>query len=787
VALFDLDLHGLDPPGLVPRGLGQPGVPIPHSSHWGAFSVVRGDAGIRIVPHPRDPDPASLLGNIPAALTHRARVARPMVRKGWLERGPGPDRRRGREEFVPLAWPEVIDLAAAELRRVYGRFGGRAVFGGSYGWSSAGRFHHAQSQVHRFLNGLGGYVKSVNTYSSAAAAVILPHVIGSQEAAGRENVSWDELATQTEVVLAFGGLPLKNTSVSSGGTSQHVARDCLLAAHRRGAAFHLISPLRDDLPPEVAPEWHPIRPGTDVPLMLGIAHTLMAEGLLDRVFLVRYCVGYAAFEDYLAGRTDGQPKDAAWAAAICDLPPEVIRGIARQAAGRRTLVTCAQSLQRAEHGEQPVWMGVVLAAMLGQIGLPGGGFVYAMGSLSNIGKPSLAVPLPTLPQGRNAVPDLIPVARIADLLLNPGGEYDFNGRRLTYPDIRLVYWAGGNPFHHHQDLNRLREAFSRPDTVIVHESAWTASARHADIVLPATLTLERADIGAAGNDPLLVAMHPVAAPYGHARDDYAIFADLAGRLGVAEAFTEGRSAEAWLRQLYEPTRAALVRLGIEAPDFEGFWAAGELLLPTLPWDGGVVRAFRRDPDRRKLPTSSGMIEVASAAIAGFGYDDCPGHPAWLPPVEGFGSPLMREFPLQLVANQPATRLHSQLDFGATSLASKVQGREPMRIHPSDAIVRGIADGDVVRVFNHRGACLAGAVVSEAVRPGVVQLATGAWYDPLDPGADNPLCVHGNPNVLTRDVGTSKLAQACTGQLTIVEVERYEGRVPPIRAFDPPGG
>jgi biotin/methionine sulfoxide reductase len=279
----------------------------------------------------------------------------------------------------------------------------------------------------------------------------------------------------------------------------------------------------------------------------------------------------------------------------------------------------------------------------------------------------------------------------------------------------------------------------------------------------------------------------VADPYAQARDDYAIFSDLAERLGVAESFTEGRSAEDWLRHLYEPTRAALAAIGHEAPRFEEFWAAGELVLPTLPWDGGVVREFRADPDHRKLPTPTGMVEIASATIAGFGYDDCPGHPAWMPPVEGVGSPLMRDFPLQLVANQPATRLHSQLDFGATSLASKVQGREPVRLHPADAAARGIRDGDVVRLFNHRGACLAGAVISDAVGPGVVQLATGAWYDPLDPAADKPLCVHGNPNVLTRDAGTSKLAQGCTGQLTIVEIERYQGTLPPIRAFDPPVG
>src|SRR6185312_8855671 len=167
------------------------------------------------------------------------------------------------------------------------------------------------------------------------------------------------------------------------------------------------------------------------------------------------------------------------------------------------------------------------------------------------------------------------------------------------------------------------------------------------------------------------------------------------------------------------------------------------------------------------PTPSGKIEIVSETIAGFGYEDCPGHPTWLPPE---ASP----YPLTLVANQPATRL-----------PAKVDGREPVRLHPDDAAARGIAGGDIVRLYNERGACLAGAVLSEAVRPGVVQLATGAWYDPQDPAAETPFCVHGNPNVLTRDIGTSRLAQGSTGQITRVEIERFDGPVPPIRAFDPP--
>src|SRR5260370_38159344 len=107
------------------------------------------------------------------------------------------------------------------------------------------------------------------------------------------------------------------------------------------------------------------------------------------------------------------------------MPADEIIGLARHAAGRRTLITCSQSLQRAEHGEQPVWMGVVLAALLGQIGLPGGGFAYALGSTSNTGKPPLALPLPTLPIDRHSIAAFLPVARIADMLLHPEWAFDF--------------------------------------------------------------------------------------------------------------------------------------------------------------------------------------------------------------------------------------------------------------------------------------------------------------------------------------------------------------------------
>ena len=759
---------------------------VSHSSHWGAFEAEVADGTVvAIRPYGRDPDPSPLLGNIVDSLRHRARIAQPMIRAGWFDRGPGADARRGAEPFVPVSWTTAIDLLARELRRVSDRYGGAGVYGGSYGWSSAGRFHHAQSQLHRFLNCLGGYVRGEHSYSNGAQSVIMPRVVGSMREFLDRATAWSVLERHTELFVCFGGIPIKNTMVSPGGASRHPARDHLRAARARRAEFVLVSPLRDDLPGFVSAEWLSIVPGSDVAVMLALAYTLVDEGLHDRAFLERYSVGFDRFERYLLGAADGCPKTPAWAERLSEIPAATIRALARRMAAKRTLINVNYALQRVEHGEQAPWLAVTLAAMLGQIGLPGGGFGQGYGSLGYIGRAPLRVGPPTLPQGRNPVSDFIPFARLADMLLHPGEPFDFDGQRLTYPEIRLVYWCGGNPFHHHQHLARLRKALARPQTIVVHDSFWTPMARHADIVLPASMTLERNDIGGSPNDTCLIAMRQAVAAWGEARSDFAIFADLAAALGVGERFGEGRDEMAWLRHLYDGWRSRVADDGGSAPPFDEFWEAGFLDVPGVDEDLVLFKQFRADPERMPLGTPSGKIEIFSATIDGFRYADCPGHPTWLEPAEWLGAPLARRYPLHLVANNPTARLHSQLDVGAFSQSTKVRGREPIRIHPADAAARGIRSGDVVRVFNDRGSCLAGAVLTDTVRPRVVQLSTGAWYDPLDPADPDAMCVHGNPNVLTFDRGTSKLAQGCSGQHALVQVERWTGPLPPIRAYDPP--
>ncbi|KAA0116030.1 molybdopterin guanine dinucleotide-containing S/N-oxide reductase [Mycolicibacterium sp. P9-22] len=759
-------------------------------AHWGAFTADVRDGDIAAVtPQAGDADPSPLLNNLPGSIRHRSRVTGPAVRRGWLRDGPGPTDRRGDDEFVAVSWDELTDLLAGELRRVIDTHGNEAIYGGSYGWASAGRFHHAQSQVHRFLKLIGGYTSSRHSYSLGATGVIMPRVVGTHDDLFKRSTHWDVIVEHTDLLVAFGGIALKNTGINHGGTTAHPARAALHRFRERGGRIVSFSPLRDDVDGDH--EWHAPVPGTDVAIMLALAHVLATEGLADREFLDTYCVGYERFERYLLGTDDGVPKSPAWAAAISGLAVEEITALARRMAAGRTLVTVSWSLQRIRHGEQAPWMGLTLAAMLGQIGLPGGGFGHGYGSMNEPGLAPLRFRLPVLPQGHNPVSTFIPVAAVSDMLLAPGRQYDYNGLRLTFPDIRLVYWSGGNPFHHHQNIPRLRRALARPDTIVVHDPYWTAMAKHADIVVPSTTAYERDDYSGSRNDPMLTAMPALTEPYAQSRDDYTTFADLAQRFGVAEQFTEGRTAREWLVHLYEKWSAGV---DFAAPSFDQFWADGGLRLPTEP--GLTLLAdFRADPYTNRLNTPSGRIEIFSSDIDGFGYADCAGHPAWFEPTEWLGGERAQTYPLHLIANQPASRLHGQLDGGATSQQSKVQGREPIRIHPSDAAERGLADGDVVRVFNDRGACLAGVVIDDRLRPRVVQLSTGAWFDPLDPADPDSLCVHGNPNVLTDDVGTSALARGCTGAHVLVQLEKFvwgersdgedPGELPPVRAHEPP--
>ncbi len=750
-------------------------------THWGPFLIESDGSDItEVLDHPTDPDPSPIGQGLKAAT--RSRITKPAVRKSWLEGGPGAAAHlRGVEEFVEVEWDEAIRLVAAELERVRDEHGAPSIYAGSYGWGSAGLFHQPSVQMRRFFRMFGPYTDGRLTYSSSASSAIVPYIfgLGWYPACGQQT-SWKVISETTELFVSFGSLRLNNTQVHFGGQGPHHTREWIAKSAANGVEFVNIGPVRDDEADEANSRWLPIRPSTDVALMAALAHTLVVEGLADASFLATHCVGWDRLEPYLLGVTDGVAKSASWAAEITGIDADVIVDLAREMQRKRTIVNMGFSIQRTDHGEQTYWMATALAAVLGQIGLPGGGVAFPFGAHGRTGggqppKRIPRLPIPPPPGGQT----VISVSRIVDLLENPGQPFQFDGDDQVFPDTKLVYWAGGNPFHHHQDLNRLMQAWRKPETIIVHEPFWNAMSKRADIVLPATTPLERDDLG--DGETILFASQAALEPFGESRDDYDILVALADALGFGAKFSEGRTSQEWIRDLY----AKYAKSEDGAPDFDQFWSDGLVHHAGMGAVGDsdhvFLADFRADPVAHPLPTPSGRIELFSETIDGFGYDDCEGHPRWYEPFERLGTPLAERFGLHLVSNQPTTRLHSQFDHSDISRSTKIHGREPARMHPTEAAVRGLAEGDIIRVYNDRGACLAGLSISDAIAPGILQLATGAWYDPDETG----MCKHGNPNVLTHDKGTSRLAQGPSAHTCLVEVEKFTGELPPITAFDPP--
>ena len=757
------------------------------ATHWGAYQpVVKNGKLVEMPAVDFDPDPSNISDGWIDAYDHPARIRQPCVRRGFYENGLNSNTTgRGCEPFVAVDWETAERIVADSLRTIKRDYGNEAIYAGSYGWASAGKFHHAPSQLYRFLNCFGGFSYSRNSYSFASAEVILPHVMGNFFILLVNATAWPSLLENNDLFVAFGGIPLKNTQVEYGGHACHVQRSYMEQAANRGIRFVSVSPIKDDIDQQLNSRWLPVVPNTDVALMLGLAHTLLKHNLHDRKFLDRYCVGFERFDDYLTGQSDGIPKTVQWAESVCGIAADEIETLALQMADNRTMISITWALTRQEHGEHAYWTAIALAAMLGQIGQSGGGIGFGYGSTNGVGSMVGRLRFQNLPTGKNQVANFIPVARISDMLLNPGVEFDYDGHRYTYPNIEMIYWAGGNPFHHHQDLNRLIKAWRKPKCNVIHDSFWTAAARYSDVVLPASTMLERTDISSSPRDAYAVHMDQILPTFADSRTDHRIFAGIARQLGFDEEFTENRDEQEWLRLLYQQTKDNPNSGGANLPHFDEFVKKGWFKVddPTKP--GIMLEPFIKDPEKYPLRTPSGKIEIFSETIDSFNYADCPGHPTWMAPSEWLGKDDVKADELHLISNQPASRLHSQLDHGMRSQAHKLNGREPIRINPEDANARNIEFGDVVRVHNQRGEFLATAKPDKNLRQGVLQIATGAWFDPEDPNVEKSVCKHGNPNVVTHDRGTSSLGQGPAAMSCLVRIEKLNRPAPQVTAFIPP--
>ena len=266
-----------------------------------------------------DADPSPLLGNLPGSIRHRSRIETPAVRRGWLDGGPGPSTRRGADEFIAVSWDELTELLADELRRIVDTHGNEAIYGGSYGWASAGRFHHAQSQVHRFLKLLGGYTFSRHSYSLGATGVIMPRVVGTHDGLFQRSTAWPVIAENTELLVWF--RRRRREELRSQCRRYHRppdARSPRTGLPRLEADGSCPSVRCATTPTATASGWRRY-PAPTWRSWLALAYVLATEGLADREFLNTYCTGYPEFERYLLGLDDGVAKSPQWAADICGL------------------------------------------------------------------------------------------------------------------------------------------------------------------------------------------------------------------------------------------------------------------------------------------------------------------------------------------------------------------------------------------------------------------------------------------------------------------------------------
>ncbi|TOG89898.1 trimethylamine-N-oxide reductase TorA [Vibrio parahaemolyticus] len=772
-------------------------------SHWGAFRAhIYAGKVQEIKPLELDKNPTEMLNGIKGIIYSPSRVRYPMVRLDWLKKHKYSADTRGNNRFIRVTWDEALDLFYRELERVQKEYGPWALHAGQTGWNQTGSFNNCTAHMQRAVGMHGNFITKVGDYSTGAGQTIMPYVLGSTEVYA-QGTSWSEILENSDNIILWANDPVKNLQVGW-NCETHESFKYLAELKEKVAKGEInvlsVDPVKNKTQRYLENDHLYINPMTDVAFMLAVAHVLYNENLYDKKFIDTYCLGFEEFIQYVQGKTkDKVEKTPEWAAAICGVKADKIREFARMLVSGRTQILMGWCIQRQEHGEQPYWAAAVVAAMVGQIGLPGGGISYGH-HYSSIGVPSTGFAGPggfprNLDQGMkpkwdnndfNGYSRTIPVARWIDCLLEPGKEINYNGGKVKLPDFKMMVISGCNPWHHHQDRNRMKKAFRKLQTVVTIEFAWTATCRFSDIVLPACTQWERNDIDVYGSysNKGLIAMHRLVDPLFQSKPDFQIMSELTQRFGRREEYTRGMSEMEWIESLYNDCKKANEGK-FEMPEFNEFWEKSVLDFGEgKPW---VRHAdFRKDPELNPLGTPSGFIEITSRKIGRYGYEHCQEHPMWFEKSErSHGGPGSDKYPFWLQSCHPDKRLHSQMceseEFRATYA---VQGREPVYINPIDAKAKGIKDGDLVRVFNGRGQLLAGAVLTDSYPHGVIRIEEGAWYGPLNE-KEGAICTYGDPNTLTQDIGSSELAQATSANTCIVDFEKFTGKVPPVTSFGGP--
>jgi len=685
---------------------------------------------------------------------HRDRLKYPMKRTG----------KRGEGKFERISWDEALDKVAGELGRVRKQYGNSALFV-PYGTGSYSQTNGRQT-AQRLLNLFGGSLGHYNSYSWACIANATAYVYGTNTT-GNQRQDW----VNSKYILMWSWNPCEMRD----GTNTEFF---LQKAREKGARVVCIDPRMTLSAVALADEWIPIRPGTDVAMMSAMAYVLIREKLYDAEFVKTHCVGFdetqmpaeakdaESYKEYVLGTRDKVPKTPEWAEAVTGVPREKIARIAKEYATIRPGVLYqGYGMQRRAYGEQVVRAGCVLAALTGNVGIPGG-WAGGMGLQAPDGGPAWNV----FPIAANPVRASIPTFLWTEAVLRGkemGPAEGVRGAGKLDNNIKLIYAVASNALvNQHANVNRTARILQDERLVeflAVQDNFLTPTARFADILLPACTQFETWGVedGWKYGDEVIL-MPKIVDPPHETRSDYRICADIAERLGIGTAYTQGRSERDWVEWcLGEFRKSRFPKLPTLA-EFEKSNAGVYTVPVTSP--AVAFENFRKDPGKYRLATPSGKIEIFSQRLHALGRPkEIPPVPKYIQEWESPFGPEAKKYPLQAVGHHTLARIHSTL-AGVDWLEEAFPQR--LFINPLDAEARGIRNAEEVRVFNDRGEVRIPCRVSRRIMPGVVALPQGAWWRPDEQGIDRGGCV----NVLTSERWTP-LAFGNAQHTIMVEVSK----------------
>lgn len=685
--------------------------------------------------------------------------------------------KRGEGKFERISWDQALDEIAARLKKTIETHGNEAVYI-NYGTGCTGSvmsdsYAPSTTWLGRLMNCLGGSLNHYGTYSTAQIARALPFTFGGPGVAGN---SFADIVNSKLVVL-FGNNPAA-TRMSGGGQIY----DIIKSREKGNARLIVIDPRYTDTASSLADEWIPIRPGTDAALVNGLAYVMISEDLVDHEFLARCTVGYDedsmpegvpagnSYKAYILGQgEDKTAKTPAWASAITGIPERRIVQLAREIAGAKPCyVAQGWGPQRQANGEQTSRAICMLAILTGNVGVQGGntGARESEPAASFARYPTLTNPVKTsisVFTWTDAIERGLEMTATAD---------GVQGRdRLVAPIKFLWNYAGNCIVNQHSDANRTTRILqddSKCETIVVIDNFMTPSAKFADILLPSTTCAEEDDFADNYTTAAmfyLIFAQKVIEPLFESRSIYDICAGVAKRMGVEQAYTEGRTRDDWVRWVYAETCKKYPELPEKLEDAfaMGIWKKERNGPPAVPYKG-----FRADPEKNPLKTPSGRIEIFSKQLWDLARtwtlpegDRISGLPEYNPTWEGVSDPLREKYPLQLIGHHYKQRTHST--YGNVDWLKRVAPQE-LWINPVDAEARGIKHADMVKVYNDRGTVLVPAKVTTRIMPGVLSLPQGAWYAPDKEGVDHGGCV----NVLTSQ-RPSPLAKGNPQHTNLVQV------------------